>query len=168
MTESLTRDSPVRYLKSVGPSRASRLLRLGIRTIEDLLYLFPRRYENRGDPSPVGSLEPGSFSSAIATVVAIERKPTRRKNLSIVTALLSDGTSMAQAVWFNRKGLEKILPSGTRASFYGKVEKRGGIVQFSIPNLKLSGKRNPMGVTFYGSSRSTRALKGSSRNGSGN
>ena len=145
MTESLTRDSPVRYLKSVGPSRASRLLRLGIRTIEDLLYLFPRRYENRGDSSPVGSLEPGSFSSAIATVVAIERKPTRRKNLSIVTALLSDGTSMAQAVWFNRKGLEKILPSGTRASFYGKVEKRGGIVQFSNPEFEVIGEEESDG-----------------------
>ena len=137
MKESLTRDSPVRYLKGVGPSRASRLLRLGVSTIEDLLYLFPRRYENRGSASPVASLEAGSYSSAIAMVVAIERKQTRRKNLSIVTALLSDGTSLAQAVWFNRKGLEKILPPGTRASFYGKIEKRGGVVQFSNPEFEV-------------------------------
>ncbi|MFA5622532.1 MAG: DNA helicase RecG, partial [Thermovirgaceae bacterium] len=88
MTESLARDSPVRFLKGVGPVRASRLLRLGVQTIEDLLYLFPRRYENRGESAPLGLLQAGSYSSAVATVLAIERKPTRRRNLSLVTALL--------------------------------------------------------------------------------
>ena len=137
MTESLARDSPVRFLKGVGPVRASRLLRLGVQTIEDLLYLFPRRYENRGEAAPLGLLQAGSYSSAVATVLAIERKPTRRRNLSLVTALLSDGSSLVQAIWFNRKGLEKILPPGSKASFYGKVERRGGFLQFTNPEFEI-------------------------------
>lgn len=144
MTESPARDTPVRFLKGVGPVRASRLLRLGVLTVEDLLYLFPRRYENRGAPAPLGSLEAGSFSSAVAAVLAIESKPTRRRNLTLVTALLSDGSSLAQAVWFNRKGLERILTPGTKASFYGKVERRGGLLQFTNPEFEiLAGDDDP-------------------------
>ena len=137
MTEGLTRDTPVRFLKGVGPVKASRLLTLGVQTVEDLLYLFPRRYENRGMAAPLGSLQAGSFSSAVATVLAIERKPTRRRNLTLVTALLSDGSSLAQAVWFNRKGLERVLTPGTKASFYGKVERRGGLLQYTNPEFEV-------------------------------
>ncbi|HOG14264.1 MAG TPA: ATP-dependent DNA helicase RecG [Synergistales bacterium] len=137
MTEGLTRDTPVRFLKGVGPVKASRLLTLGVQTVEDLLYLFPRRYENRGVAAPLGSLQAGSFSSAVATVLAIERKPTRRRNLTLVTALLSDGSSLAQAVWFNRKGLERVLTPGTKASFYGKVERRGGLLQYTNPEFEV-------------------------------
>jgi len=137
VTEGLTRDTPVRFLKGVGPVKASRLLTLGVQTVEDLLYLFPRRYENRGVAAPLGSLQAGSFSSAVATVLAIERKPTRRRNLTLVTALLSDGSSLAQAVWFNRKGLERVLTPGTKASFYGKVERRGGLLQYTNPEFEV-------------------------------
>jgi len=137
VTEALTRDSPVRFLKGVGPARAARLLRLGVQTIEDLLYLFPRRYENRGVAAPLASLQAGSFSSAVASVVAIERKPTRKRNLSLVTALLSDGSTLAQAVWFNRRGLEKILLPGSKASFFGKVDRRGGFLQFTNPEFEI-------------------------------
>ena len=137
MTESLSWDSPVRFLKGVGPARALRLGRLGIETVEDLLYFFPRRYEDRRSVVRLSNLEVGSVSHAIASVVSIERRPTRKKNLSIVNALLSDGSSMAQAVWFNRKGLERILLPGTRASFYGRVESRGGLIQIVNPEFEI-------------------------------
>lgn len=137
MSEPLTRDSPVRFLKSVGAARASRLARLEITTVEDLLYFFPRRYEDRGNATGIAALESGSFASTIATVVSIERRATRRRNLSIVTALLSDGASLAQAVWFNRRGLERVLAPGSKASFYGKVENRGGVVQLTNPEFEI-------------------------------
>ncbi|HRV70479.1 MAG TPA: ATP-dependent DNA helicase RecG [Thermovirgaceae bacterium] len=137
MTESLAWDSHVRFLKGVGPARASRLGRLGVDTVEDLLYFFPRRYEDRRSIIDLSRLEVGSVSHAIASVVSIERRPTRKKNLSIVNALLSDGSSMAQAVWFNRKGLERVLIPGTRASFYGRVESRGGVVQIVNPEFEI-------------------------------
>ncbi|MDO9507800.1 MAG: ATP-dependent DNA helicase RecG [Thermovirgaceae bacterium] len=137
MTETLTRDSPVRILNGVGTARAARLAKLEVETVEDLLYLFPRRYEDRGNPTRLTALEPGSFSSSIATVVSIERRPTRRRNLSIVTALLSDGAGMAQGIWFNRRGLERVLPPGTKASFYGKIENKGGVIQLTNPEFEI-------------------------------
>jgi len=116
VTEPLTLNSQVRFLKGVGVARASRLARLGVITVEDLLYFFPRRYEDRGSVTGIIALEPGSLSSTIATVVSIERRATKRRNLSIVTALLSDGAAMAQAVWFNRRGIERVLTPGSKAS----------------------------------------------------
>ena len=137
VTEPLTRDSQVRDLKGVGAARASRLKRLEVDTVEDLLYFFPRRYEDRGKVTGIAALETGSFSSTIATIVSIERRATRRRNLSIVSALLSDGSALAQAVWFNRKGLERVLTPGSKASFYGKVENRGGVVQITNPEFEI-------------------------------
>lgn len=137
MTGTLTRDSPVRFLKGVGAARALRLSGMGIGTLEDLVYFFPRRYEDRGSISGIASLEPGSHSSTVATVVSIERRATRRRNLSIVTALLSDGSASAQAVWFNRRGIETILTPGSRASFYGKIESKGGVIQITNPEYEV-------------------------------
>lgn len=150
MTETLTRDSPVRFLKGVGAARAARLAKLEVETIEDLLYFFPRRYEDRGNPTSLAALKPGSFSSSIATVVSIERRPTRRKNLSIVTALLSDGAGMAQGIWFNRRGLERVLAPGTKASFYGKIESKGGIIQLTNPEFEIIDDEDDAGAVGPG------------------
>lgn len=145
MTGSLTRDSHVRFLRGVGAARASRLARLDVITVEDLLYFFPRRYEDRGSVKGIAALEPGSLSSTIATVVSIERRATKRRNLSIVTALLSDGDALAKAVWFNRRGIERVLIPGSKASFYGKVENKGGVIQLTNPEFEILDEENDAG-----------------------
>lgn len=129
--------SPVRFLKGVGPVRAEKLARLGIETVEDLLWHFPRRYEDRRRLTPLASLEQGKYHSIVARVVSIEKRRTKRRNMSLTVALLTDGTSLAQAVWFNRKGLDKILRPGSRASFYGKAESWRGVLQISNPELEV-------------------------------
>ncbi|MGC9489657.1 MAG: ATP-dependent DNA helicase RecG [Thermovirgaceae bacterium] len=129
--------SPVRFLKGVGPVRAEKLARLGIETVEDLLWHFPRRYEDRRQLTSLASLEQGRYHSVLARVVSIEKRRTKRKNMSLTVALLTDGTSLGQAVWFNRKGLDKILLPGSRASFYGKAESWRGVLQISNPEFEV-------------------------------
>ncbi|MGC9372286.1 MAG: ATP-dependent DNA helicase RecG [Thermovirgaceae bacterium] len=129
--------SPVRFLKGVGPVRAEKLARLGIETVEDLLWHFPRRYEDRRQLTPLASLEQGRYHSILARIVSIEKRRTKRRNMSLTVALLTDGTSLAQAVWFNRKGLDKILQPGSRASFYGKAESWRGVLQISNPEFEV-------------------------------
>ena len=128
---------PVRYVKGVGPAREVLLGRLGITSAEDLLFYFPRRYEDRRNVTPLASLRAGEPASALARVVALERRRTARKNLSIVTALLTDGKAMAKAVWFNRPGIERLLQSGVLVALYGRVEVRGGAVQFTNPEYEV-------------------------------
>jgi ATP-dependent DNA helicase RecG len=135
--EHIELESPVRFLKGVGPARAGKLAKLGIETVEDLLWHFPRRYEDRRELTSLASLEQGKYHSILARVVSIEKKRTRRKNMTLTIALLTDGTSLAQAVWFNRKGLDKILRPGSRASFYGKAENWRGILQVNNPEFEV-------------------------------
>jgi len=130
-------DSPVRFLRGVGPARAERLAKLGVATAGDLLYLFPRRYEDRRSLTPISELRPGSATSVLARVVSIERRSTRRKNLSLVNALLTDGSTLAEALWFNRRGIEKILVPGSEASFYGRIESKGARIQITNPEFEL-------------------------------
>lgn len=119
--------SSVQYLKGVGPVRARKFKKLGVETVEDLLWFIPRRYEDRSKLSDLSSLEPGKIQAFLARVVSVEQRKARRKNLTICTALLTDGTSLIQAVWFNRVGLKSILKPGSRVAIYGKIEIRGGL-----------------------------------------
>ena len=71
--------SPVRYAKGVGEVRERALLRLGVRTVEDLLFFFPRRYEDRRSITPLSALTEGVFASVVAEVISFESRPTSRK-----------------------------------------------------------------------------------------
>ncbi|NLB83399.1 MAG: ATP-dependent DNA helicase RecG [Synergistaceae bacterium] len=128
---------PVRYVKGVGPAREVLLGRLGIACVNDLLFFFPRRYEDRRELTPLSSLTGGSMSSVVAKVVAIERRKSLKKGLSITTVLLSDGQGMAKAVWFNRPGLESQFLPGVRAALYGRVDVRSGRVQLTNPDFEI-------------------------------
>ncbi|MDD4364161.1 MAG: ATP-dependent DNA helicase RecG [Synergistales bacterium] len=137
MTEGLSLDSDVRFIKGVGPGRALLLERLSVRTVRDLLYLFPRRYEDRRELTPLDTLKPGMTAAVLARVVTVERKPTRRPGLSLVRALITDGKAYGYAIWFNRRGLERLLPPGTEASFYGSIEMHGGRLQITNPEVEV-------------------------------
>lgn len=137
MTEGLSLDSDVRFIKGVGPGRALLLERLSVRTVRDLLYLFPRRYEDRRELTPLDTLKPGMTAAVLARVVTVERKPTRRPGLSLVRALITDGKGYGYALWFNRRGLERLLPPGTEASFYGPIEMHGGRLQITNPEVEV-------------------------------
>ena len=127
----------VRYVKGVGPAREAMLSRMGVTTAEDLMLLFPARYEDRRSLTSIESLREGETASVVARVAALERRKTSKKNLTVITALVSDGQAMARAVWFNRVGLEKVLLPGVRVLLYGRADYRGGSVQLTNPEFEI-------------------------------
>ncbi len=84
--------SALQYLKGVGPRRAADLQRVGLHTIEDLLYRFPIRYEDRGQFQPIASLRPGNTASIMGEVVSGGIRPTRRPGFRIFELLVRDNT----------------------------------------------------------------------------
>src|SRR5512138_3090530 len=60
--------TPVQYVKGIGPRLADVLATKGIATVEDLLYYLPFRYEDRLNPRRIGELRPGEMASVIAEV----------------------------------------------------------------------------------------------------
>ena len=78
-----TLQSSLQYLKGVGPRRAADLERVGLHTVEDLLYRFPIRYEDRGTFQTIAQLRPGVTASVLGEVVGSGIRPTRRPRFKI-------------------------------------------------------------------------------------
>src|SRR3989338_5203674 len=67
----------VQYLKGVGPFRKKLFYQLGVATLEDLLYLFPKRYDDRRTMTPIRALKPGDVATVQGKVISAEGRQVR-------------------------------------------------------------------------------------------
>lgn len=95
-------DSEVQYVKGVGPRVAGVLQKLDIFTVKDLLYHFPRRYEDRTRFAKVSSLQHGETATILGTVITADNMQTRGR-LVITKVAVDDGTGVITLTWFNQK-----------------------------------------------------------------
>src|SRR5271157_679374 len=123
-TANLTPASEVKYLKGVGPVRAETLAARGIRTVEDLLYYTPFRYEDRTHITRIRDLVPGQTTTVLGEVLTCGLMRTR-KGVYIYDLAARDPSGMIRCIWFNAAYLEKgkVFRQGQRVFFYGKVER---------------------------------------------
>ena len=119
-TPRIALDTPVTYLRGVGPRRAEALARLRIRTAGDLLYHIPHRYEDASTVSPIASLEPGMDATVIGHVVSKGVIPTR-KGLRIFQAVIRDATGMIEASWPGQPFLDRTIDKGDVLLLTGQV-----------------------------------------------
>jgi ATP-dependent DNA helicase RecG len=135
LTPRLTLASDVKYVKGVGPARAELLATRGIRTVEDLLYYAPFRYEDRTRLTPIRDLVPGQTTTVLAEVLASGLTRTRKKGTYLYDLACRDATGMLRCLWFNAPYLErkKVFRPGQRVFFYGKVEQD----QYGTGNLQM-------------------------------
>ncbi|MEN9817570.1 MAG: ATP-dependent helicase RecG, partial [Gemmatimonadota bacterium] len=89
----LTLDTPVTYLKGVGPVRAQLLARLGITVAGDLLRHVPHRYEDASTVTPISHVAVGTDVTVLGRVIAAGVLPTR-KGLRVFQVVLQDATGM--------------------------------------------------------------------------
>jgi ATP-dependent DNA helicase RecG len=113
-------DTPVTYLKGVGPARADALRRLGIVTAGDLLFHIPHRYEDASTIAPIRSLEPGMDGTIVGTVISKGIIPTR-KGLRIFQAVLRDETGMMEVSWPGQPFLDRAINKGDVLLVTGSV-----------------------------------------------
>lgn len=104
-------EQSVQYLKGVGPRRAEAFAALGVRTVRDLLFHVPRRYEDASTVTPIGSLEVGMDATAIGEVVSKGVLPTR-KGLRIFQAVLRDPSGMIECSWPGQPFLDRSISKG--------------------------------------------------------
>ena len=125
--------TPVQYVKGVGPKLAKVLSRLGVVTVEDLLYLIPRDYEDRREIKPIVKIRPSEFEVVKGEIVDIDHQQTRNR-FSILKVYLSDRTATIQAVWFNQPYLERTFRRGMKLIVSGRVEfsTYDGLLQLSV------------------------------------
>jgi ATP-dependent DNA helicase RecG len=115
--------TPLQFLKGIGPARAAQLEGLGLKTIEDLLYHLPFRYEDRRQIGKIRLATVGKEQTFIGNLVAVNQRYVPNKRTRILTGTLADETGQLGLVWyrvppFMAQGLQK----GLRLLIHGKVE----------------------------------------------
>jgi ATP-dependent DNA helicase RecG len=129
--------SSLQFLKGVGPRRAADLQRVGLLSVEDLLYRFPIRYEDRGRFQTIASLRPGAAASIVGEVVSSGIRPTRRPRFKIFEVLMRDPTGSLRAVWFNQPFLADVFHPHQRVILYGKLELTSHGLQLQNPQYEI-------------------------------
>jgi ATP-dependent DNA helicase RecG len=125
----------VAALPGVTPTRRDAFRRLGVETIEDLLRLAPRRYEDRRHPVAVTDLEVGATALVIGQV-ARSRAFRARGGLSILELVVEDASGAVPARWFHRGFVPRALPEGRWVALYGVVGGKQGRPEFKQPALE--------------------------------
>jgi ATP-dependent DNA helicase RecG len=113
-------DSPVKFVRGVGPHLSEMLAAKGIQTAEDLLYHLPFRYEDRQNPRSLDELKPGETASVIAEVRGAALLRTRRMPLFELT--VGQGRHALKCIWFHATYLEGKFHAGQTVALYGKIE----------------------------------------------
>jgi ATP-dependent DNA helicase RecG len=114
--------TPVRYIKGVGPKKSEILARIGIYTIEDILYYLPKRYEDRSNIIPIKDLKAGE-SQTVQGEIIVSGLRTSKTGVPIFQVAVNDSTGIVHAVWFNQPYLKEALKKGDKIILYGKVER---------------------------------------------
>ncbi len=127
-------NSPVTALKGVGPSAAERLLRLHIRTLQDLLFHLPLRYQDRTRISPIGSLRPGWEVAIEGEVQLCEVRMGRRRSL---LCRFSDGTGSLVLRFFHFSAAQQArLGQGSRLRCFGEVRRGPTMLEMVHPEYR--------------------------------
>ena len=113
-------DTPVQFVKGIGPQIAATLAEKRITTVEDLLYHLPFRYEDRLHPRPLSELVPGEMASVIAEVRGTVLLRTR--SMPIFEMTVGQNLSALKCMWFHGTYLEGRFKAGQMVALYGKVE----------------------------------------------
>jgi ATP-dependent DNA helicase RecG len=116
--------TPVEFVRGVGPQRAELLARLGVRTASDLIFLFPRDYEDLSDRREIGDLEEEHVQTVRGEVVEIDARSTGFGK-AIVGVLIKQGSEYLRAIWYNQPFMREKFRNGQHVLFSGTPRFRG-------------------------------------------
>lgn len=125
---------PVQFLKGVGPQRAELLEKLGIRTAADLLFFFPRDYQDFTELHDITELANEQLANVVGVVDDIDQMVTATGK-HILYVLLKQNQQYVRAVWFNQSFLTQKFRLGQRVLLRGKAKLSGGRFQMNHPRV---------------------------------
>jgi ATP-dependent DNA helicase RecG len=117
----LALDTSVQFLKGVGPRRAEAFQRMGIATVEDLLYHVPHRYLDATTVMPVAKAAVGREVTLVGRVVSKAVVPTRRR-LRIFRAVIRDSSGIIECAWPGQAYLDRVIKQGQLLLVTGPVK----------------------------------------------
>lgn len=125
-------DIPAKYITA---KQLSSLKSLGINTVYDLIYYFPRAYDDRTNVKKIGELKFNEYVVIKANVMSVVNL-TVRSGKKVVKAMVSDGTGIMEILWFGMPYIKKSLRIGEEYLFIGQT-KKAAVFQLINPEYKL-------------------------------
>lgn len=129
----------VATLKGVGPKKAEALSRAGIDTIEDLLYFFPRKYQDRRSETKMCDVKFNEESLIVGTVMTKNYDGNPYKKSKLLKLLITDETAVIEVVFFNGKYIADYFKEGSEYSFYGRITENPNRKQMVHPEFHKKG-----------------------------
>lgn len=121
-------------LAGVGPRHAAMLTRLGLKTLGDMLYNFPHRYEDYSQLKPIRDVFYGQHVTVIGEITLVNSRPLRGGKMNITEAVINDGTAGLRLTWFNQPWLSNRLKVGEAISVSGKIDQYLGRLVMNSPD----------------------------------
>jgi ATP-dependent DNA helicase RecG len=127
-------DAKLTVLQGVGPKNAESLAKLGLHTLGDMLYYFPRRYDDYSQLKPIKELFYGEQVTVIGTIDSVHSRPIRGGKASIVEVIIKDGTGGLRLSFFNQPWLANRFKKGDAISVSGKIDQYLGRLVMNSPD----------------------------------
>ena len=134
--------APTTVLKGVGTKHSQTMARLGLNTLEDMLYNFPRRYDDYSQLKPIKRLRYGEEVTVIGTVYTIDSRQIKGRFRELTEAIITDGTGFLRVTWFNRPWLVKQIEEGAQIVLSGKVDQYLGRLVMNSPEWEPLEQQN--------------------------
>lgn len=125
--------TPIEEIPRIGPQYQKKLKKLGIKTIRDLFFHFPHRYEDFSKIIPISEVKLGETCCIQGKILEIENKRTWKKRMVLTQSLVRDFSGAIKVVWFNQPYLINVLKKGDFVSLAGKAVLRKDEIYLSSP-----------------------------------
>ena len=132
-------DTPLSALSRVGPKFSKKLEKLGLKTVGDLLFFFPTRYEDLSHITKIEEIIPGTDYVVQGIIIRSHTHRSFKKHIAITEIVVEDESGAIKAIWFNQPYIGKALAEGAMVNLAGKVMEDQGGMYISNPLYELIG-----------------------------
>jgi ATP-dependent DNA helicase RecG len=137
---------PIQSLKGIGPAKTKLFQKLGIKTVEDLFYHYPRGYKDKSIITEIKDLVPEHSYTVKAAALNKPTESRSAKGLLIVKLQVSDGTGKLNITWFNNRFIKNTIKQGEEIYFHGKIKTAGRELVMESPEFEREECRAQMNL----------------------
>jgi ATP-dependent DNA helicase RecG len=135
------------------PAQEASLKRLGIRSVENLLYHFPTRYGDTANVNRIENLSKGQDAVIFGKITGLKTSKAFRKKIPMSEAFVEDETGRVKVIWFHQAYMAKLFSEESFVRVEGKVSERNGELYFSNPKIESVSKMPiAVGDSLFGNS----------------
>ena len=135
-------NAPVTVLDGVGPKNAEKLQKLGIFSLGDMLYHYPRRYNDFSQLKTINRLEYGEEITVIGVVKGTNVRPIRGGKFKMAEVVITDGTGALRITFFNQPYITNTIRVGESLAVSGKVDRYLGKLVMTNPEWEMIDREN--------------------------